>query len=153
MQFRTQGKYIRAALPQSTDRNSPGYNRMQSTYRNNFNLLYQKVQQYNIFSGQKMAVSPRFELELSGPKPLVLPLHHETALIQIQLHTVAQEYGKSSVYADFFIFSRRVSRKNIRLPKSDRWRKNKSYPEAVCSWDLFSESFPELRCIFRNGYS
>ncbi len=52
-----------------------------------------------------MAVSPRFELELSGPKPLVLPLHHETALIRIQLHTVAQKYGKSSVYADlFYIF-------------------------------------------------
>ena len=27
----------------------------------------------------KMATSSRFELELSGPKPLVLPLHHEVA--------------------------------------------------------------------------
>ena len=31
------------------------------------------------FAETEMATSSRFELELSGPKPLVLPLHHEVA--------------------------------------------------------------------------
>ena len=34
---------------------------------------------------KKMATPPRFELKLTGPKPVVLPLHHGVACVQCEL--------------------------------------------------------------------
>ena len=38
-----------------------------------------KWQQKNGNPAKKMATPPRFELKLTGPKPVVLPLHHGVA--------------------------------------------------------------------------